>query len=217
MCSASLSRIAAPGYAPRWAGVCSRAAGPPGRKARVALPSIPYTFDVELSHVERDLHLRLSTKVARHPSESLERLWLRLLAYCLFHQERIAFGPGLSDPEIPDLFADDLTGQKVLWVRVGRPDPERLQREADRAPRAQVAVLFDSPARLLAFVAEAREKRLQRLGKAELLAVDPAVLRALSAEDERRVRLSLTCVGDHLYVERGGASVDGALIRGNIQ
>jgi len=190
--------------------------GPPGRKDRVALPSIPYTFDVELSHVERDLHLRLSAKLARHPSESLERLWLRVLAFCLFHQERIGFGPGLSEPDDPDLFADDLTGQKVLWIRVGRPDPDRLQREADRAPRAQVAALFDGPARLEAFLAEARAKKLSRLGRVELLAVDPALLKALAAREERRVRMSLTAVGDHLYVQRGGESLDGPLIRGNV-
>lgn len=183
----------------------------------MALPSVPYHFEIELSHVERELHQRISTKVARHPSESLERLWLRVLAYCLFHQERIAFGPGLSEPDVPDLFADDLTGEKVLWIRVGRPDPERLQREADRAPRAQVAVIFDAPARLEAFLAEAREKRLGRLGRVELLAVDPALLRALAAEDERRVRITLTAVGDHLYVTRGGDSLDGALSRGNLQ
>lgn len=189
---------------------------PPTGKAHVALQSVLYDFEVELSHVERDRHLRVAAKVARHPSESLERLWLRVLAWCLFHEERIAFSPGLSDPEIPDVYCDDLTGEKVLWVRVGRPDPERLQREADRAPKAQVAVLFDGPARLEAFLAEAREKRLSRLGGVELLAVDPALLRALAARDDRRVRMSLTAVGDHLYVQRGSESLDGALLRGNV-
>lgn len=182
----------------------------------MALQSVLYDFEVELSHVERDLHLRVSAKVARHPSESLERLWLRVLAWCLFHQERIAFGPGLSEPDEPDLFADDLTGEKRLWIRVGRPDPERFQREADRASRAQVAALFDAPARLEAFLAEAREKKLSRLGRAELLAVDPALLRALAARDERRVRITLTSVGDHLYVGRGDEALDGPLTRGNL-
>jgi uncharacterized protein YaeQ len=182
----------------------------------VALPSVPYHFEIELSHVDRDLHLRLSLKVARHPSESLERLWLRVLAFCLFHEERIAFGPGLSEPDEPDLFADGLTGEKVLWVRVGRPDPVKLQREADRARRARVAVLFEAPARLEAFVAEARERRLPRLGRAELVAVDPALLRALAAADERRTRVLVTCAGDHLYVERGGTSRDGPLTTARI-
>ena len=183
----------------------------------MALAPTLYDFDVHLAHVDRGLDARLAIKAARHPSESMERLWLRVLAWCLFHQERIAFGPGLSDPDEPDLLAEDLTGERVLWVRVGRPDPERLQREADRAHRAHVAVLFDSPARLAAFCGEAREKRLPRLGRVELAAVDPALLRQLAAAEDRRSRFSLTVVGDHLYVERGGATFDGPLTRENLQ
>jgi uncharacterized protein YaeQ len=183
----------------------------------LALPPTLYDFDVHLAHVDRSIEARLQVKVARHPSESMERLWLRVLAWCLFHREGIAFGPGLSDPEEPDLLAQDLAGERVLWVRVGRPDPERLQREADRAPRARVAALFESPARLEAFGEGARAKRLARLERAELVAVDPALLRWLAASEERRSRLSLTVVGDHLYVDRSGASFDGPLSRLNLQ
>jgi uncharacterized protein YaeQ len=183
----------------------------------VALAPTLYDFDIQLAHVDRGIEQRLQLKVARHPSESLERLWLRVLACCLFHEERIAFGPGLSEPDEPDLYADDLRGERVLWIRVGRPEAERLQREADRAPHARVAVLFDSPARLEAFVAEAAEKRLGRLGRVELCAPDPALLRWLAGVDDRRTRLTLTAVGDHLYVERGGASADGPLAIGKVQ
>jgi len=178
----------------------------------MALPPTLYDFDVHLAHVDAGVEERLLVKAARHPSESMERLWLRLLARCLFHREGIAFGPGLSEPEEPDLLADDATGERVLWVRVGRPDPARLQREADRAPRARVAVLFDAPARMDAFVAEARELGLTRLGRVELLAVDSPLLRALASGEERRIRLSITIVGDHLYLDVGGASLDGPLL-----
>ena len=182
----------------------------------MALTATLYDVDVTLSHVDRDLHVRLPIRTARHPSETLDRVWLRVLAYCWLHEERLAFGPGLSDPDAPDLFADDLTGQKTLWVRVGRPDPAKLQKEADRAGRARVAVLFESPQRLDAFVAIAREARLERLGRVVLAAVDPALLATLASVDERRTRLALTIVGDHLYLERGGQAFDGPLVRGRI-
>ena len=120
----------------------------------MALTATLYDFEVALSHVDLGLQLTLQVRAARHPSETLERVWLRVLAFCWFHQERITFGPGLCDPDAPDLYADDLTGQKELWVRVGRPDPARVQREADRAGRARVGVMFDAPARMEAFLAE---------------------------------------------------------------
>ena len=181
----------------------------------MALTATLYDFEVALSHVDLGLQLTLQVRAARHPSETLERVWLRVLAFCWFHQERITFGPGLCDPDAPDLYADDLTGQKELWVRVGRPDPARVQREADRAGRARVGVMFDAPARMEAFLAEARQAQLSRLGRVELVAVAPALLGALAARDQRRTRLTLTIVGDHVYAELNGQAVDGPLARGS--
>ncbi len=179
----------------------------------MALAPTLYDFDVALAHVDAGVETRLSFKAARHPSESLDRLWLRVLAWCWKWQEGIAFGPGLSDPDAPDLVARDLTGDEVLWMRVGKPAPDRIPREADRHPRARVAVLLDSPERLEAFVAAAREQGLARLSRVELAAVDAAFLASLAEVDERRVRFELTIVGDHLYLGRSGRTLESPLHR----
>lgn len=182
----------------------------------MALAPTLHEFDVALSNVDAGVERRITVRAARHPSESLDRLWLRLLAYCWLWEEGIEFGPGLSEPDAPDLFARDLTGEERLWVRVGRPDPARVQVEADRHPRARVVVLFDSPRRLQAFAAAAAEQGLARLGRVELAAVDPRLLAGLAEVAERRVRLTLTIVGDHLYVDLGGRTADGPLARANV-
>jgi uncharacterized protein YaeQ len=179
----------------------------------MALPSTLHDFQVELAHVDAGLERRVSLRAARHPSESMERLWLRVLAHCWLWREGIEQGPGLCDPDQPDVLARDLTGEIRLWARVGRPDPVRVQQEADRNPRADVAVVFESPRRMEAFVAEAVAASLSRLARVSLAAVDPGVLAALAQGEERRARLSLTIVGDHLYVEKDGRSLDGALYR----
>jgi uncharacterized protein YaeQ len=182
----------------------------------MALAPTLHDFDVALAHVDAGIERRLALKVARHPSESLERLWLRVLACCWKWEEGIAFGPGISDPEEPDLLVRGPTGEETLWIRVGRPDPVKLQREADRHPHARVAVLFESPPRMDAFVAEARERGLSRLGAVDLAAVDASLLAALAAIDERRTRLGLTIVGDHLYLERAGNHLDAPLARARV-
>ena len=179
----------------------------------MALAPTLHEYDVALSNVDAGVERRVSVRAARHPSEALDRLWLRVLAYCWLWEERIEFGPGLSEPDAPDLLARDLTGEERLWARVGRPDPGRVQVEADRHPRARVVVLFDSPRRLEAFVAAAIEQGLTRLGRVELVAVDPRLLATLAEVSERRVRLTLTVVGDHLFVDLGGRTADGPLAR----
>jgi uncharacterized protein YaeQ len=174
-----------------------------------------YDFDIALSQVDRGLEQRLAVRTARHPSETLDRVWLRVLTYCLFYDERLAFGPGLSDPDEPDLEARDLTGERSLWVRVGKPEPARVQKAADQNGRARIAVVFESPARLDAFLAAARAEKLARLGRVELLAIDPALTAALAEVEERRAKATVTFVGDHFYLERGGRSIDGPVTRGS--
>jgi uncharacterized protein YaeQ len=182
----------------------------------MALPPVLHDFDVTLSHVDRSLDQRLAVRTARHPSELMPRLWLRVLAYCLHFEERIAFGPGLCDPEAPDLEAFDLVGERTLWIRVGKAEPSKIQRVADRNPGARICVLFESPERMAAFVEAARAEGLKRMERLELAAIDPQLLAQLAESEQRRAKLSLTIVGDHFYVERDGRSIDGPLERASL-
>ncbi len=179
----------------------------------MALASTLYEFSVELHQIDRRVEEAFSVRLARHPSETLERLWLRLLGFCWQWREGIHFGPGISDPEQPDILAADLTGEVVLWMLVAKVDAVKLLRERDREPRAQVVVLFDSPERLEAFRRDAalQEGHLDRI---ETAAVSSDLLNALGAWDARRTKLSLTLVGDHFYLESDGTALDGPLLTG---
>ncbi len=182
----------------------------------MALPSTLHHLELELSNVDRGVNEQLALKIARHPSETIERLWLRVVALAWQWEERIGFGPGLCEPDAADVVAIGLDGGPTALVRVGKPDPVRVARDVAQNSRARVAVLFESPRRMEAFLVEAREKRLDRLQKAELAALDPALLAELSAWADRRIRCSLTLGADHLYLERDGRTLDGPLYRGSL-
>jgi uncharacterized protein YaeQ len=183
----------------------------------MALPSVLHHLDLKLAQVDRGIEQALAFKVARHPSEAMERFWLRVLAYAWQWQEGIGFGPGLSEPDAPDVLASQLDGRPSLLVRVGKPEPERVARDVAQNAGARVAVLFDGPRRMEGFVAEAEERGLARLAQAELAAVDPPLLAALALREDRRVKLELTLVGDHLYLTLGSESLDGPLHRASVQ
>lgn len=179
----------------------------------MALPATLHHFDLRVVHADVGLERSVALKVARHPSETIERLWLRVLAYAWRWTEGLAFGPGLCEPEAPDLLAAGPDGRPTSVVRVGRPDPQRVERDVNRSAGAKVAVLFESPRRLEAFVTEARAAGLARVEAAELAAADPGLLRFLAAHDDRRARVAVTLVSDHFYVDLGGESADGPLHR----
>jgi uncharacterized protein YaeQ len=183
----------------------------------MALPSILHHVDLALANVDRGIQQALALKVARHPSESMDRVWLRILALAWQWEEGIGFGPGLSDPDAPDVVASRLDGTPSVLVRVGRPDADRVAKDVARGAVGRVAVLFDGPRRMSAFIAEAEERGLGRLSRAELAAVDPPLLATLAAKDDRRIRCELTLADDHLYLAVGAESLDGPLHRGSVQ
>lgn len=180
---------------------------------RMALPSTLHTFDLRFARADDGVEGEVALKVARHPSETMERVWLRVLAYAWQWREGMAFGPGLCEPDAPDLLVANPHGRASLLVRVGRPEPARVERDANQNAGAQVAVLFDGARRLGAFLAEARESGLARAEAADLAAVDGSVLAELAAVDERRIRVVATFVADHLYLEVNGRTLDGPLHR----
>jgi uncharacterized protein YaeQ len=100
-----------------------------------------FRFFIELSDVDRGVYTRIDERVAQHPSEDQRRLVLRVLAMCLFYEDGITFGRGLSTTEDPALFVSDDTGRRKLWIDVGAPAGERLHRAAKST--ARVAVVTD--------------------------------------------------------------------------
>ena len=177
----------------------------------MALASTLYDFQVTLSNVDRGVDQQLAFKVARHPSETMERVWLRVLAMCWLWEERLVFGPGLSDPDAPDLETRDYTNLVTRWVRVGRPDPAKIQRAVDQNGSATVCVLFDDPEAMKLFLAQVADEKLNRVAKAQLAAVDPEFLKELASDEGRRHKLVVTLSGDHFYLDRKGESFDGPL------
>jgi len=182
----------------------------------MAQAPVLHDFEIQLNHIDRGIEQKLHVRTARHSSETVARVWLRMLAYCMNWEERLAFGPGLSEPDSPDLLATDLTGVATLWMRVGKADPAKVQRAADQNSRARVCVLFESAQRMEQFAQAARDEKLARLGNVELWAAPEALIAELAQDESRRAKVSVTIVGDHVYLERGGQALDGPLVRGTL-
>ena len=81
-----------------------------------------------------------SLTLARHPSETEERLMVRLIAFAIFASDTLTFGKGLSDEEEPDLWQKDLTGAIELWIELGLPDERVLRKACGRSN--QVALIL---------------------------------------------------------------------------
>ena len=109
----------------------------------VALKPTIYKFKIMLSDLDRNFFEPLNLTIAQHPSETLERMMVRVLAYCINAEERLEFTKGLSEPDQPDIWLRSLDDQLELWIDVGEPAAERIKK-ATRVARADTTAASES-------------------------------------------------------------------------
>lgn len=105
----------------------------------MSLKATIFKAELHVSDMDRSQYGSYTLTLARHPSETDERLMLRLLAFCLYASDRLQFGRGLSTEDEADLFDQDLTGTILRWIDVGTPDPRDIRKACGQA--RQVVVL----------------------------------------------------------------------------
>ena len=104
----------------------------------MALNATIFKADLTITDMDRGYYATHALVLARHPSETDERMMARLLAFALNADEALAFGKGLSSDDEPDLWQKDLTGAIQLWIEVGLPDEKVVRRACGRAAQVRV-------------------------------------------------------------------------------
>ncbi len=104
----------------------------------MALNATIYKVELQISDMDRHYYATHALTVARHPSETEERLMLRLLAFALYADDRLEFGKGLSDEDEPALWRKAYTDEIELWIEVGQPEETRIRKACGRARQVVV-------------------------------------------------------------------------------
>jgi uncharacterized protein YaeQ len=99
----------------------------------MALKATIFKAELQIADMERNYYAEHSLTIARHPSETDERMMLRVLAFALNAGPGLTFGNGISTDDEPDLWQRDLTGRIQLWIDVGQPDEKLVRRACGRA------------------------------------------------------------------------------------
>lgn len=106
----------------------------------MAIKSTIYKIELQIADMDRHYYAQHNLTLARHPSETDERLMVRLIAFMMFANDTLAFGKGLSDDDEPDLWQKDLTGAIQQWIDVGLPDERKIRQACGKS--AQVTVVL---------------------------------------------------------------------------
>lgn len=168
---------------------------------------------IDLADLEREVYEQLDLRLSRHPSETGGRVALRALAYALLWEPGLRFGRGLCVAGEPALWIRDDSGRARLWVEVGAPGLERLDRAVRRAER--VVVVTDRPLRDLRQVWGRRVA--PRVRSVEVLRVEPAAVAALEAILGSREPCVLVVGSDLFTLGQDGEGTAYGLVRAPLE
>lgn len=111
----------------------------------MATKATVYKAHLNVADTDRGYYADHSLTLALHPSETEERLMVRLLAYALYASEHLEFCRGISNDDEPDLWEKDLTGDILRWIEIGQPDETRIRKACNRS-RQVVVISFGARA-----------------------------------------------------------------------
>ncbi len=181
----------------------------------MALKSTIFKANLQLADIDHGVYADHALTLARHPSETDERMMVRLAALALqAHQLQslvggdgtLAFGAGLSDPDDPDVALTDYTGRKRVWIEVGQPEERPLVRACSQAD--QVLVYAFSTAAEIWW--RGIETRLMRLDRLQVWRLPAEATQALAALAERSMQLQATLHDEVLTLSstRGSVAIE---------
>jgi len=178
----------------------------------LALKATIYKAQLQISDLDRQVYGEHVLTLALHPSETEERLLIRLLAFALqvpadTDLGALQFARGLSDTDEPDIWQHDLSGQLVQWIEVGQPDERRLARACGRAERVSLYVYGSAAAIWWAGI----RNKLTRLRNLEVWQIESEQSQALAALAQRAMQWQVTVQDGTVWVSGGQSGVDSAL------
>ncbi|WP_225781872.1 YaeQ family protein [Xenophilus sp. Marseille-Q4582] len=179
----------------------------------MALKSTIFKANVAVADIDHGYYADHALTLARHPSETDERMMIRLVALALnAHQLQdtcggdgtLAFGAGLSDPDEPDVWLCDFTGRPRLWIEVGQPEDKPVIKACGKADEVRVYAFAHSADIWWRGI----ETKLTRPQNLQVWRIPTAASQQLSALAQRSMQLQATVQEGVLMLSDGSATVD---------
>lgn len=163
----------------------------------MALKSTVFKADLQLADLDRHHFGDYSLTIAQHPSETMERVMIRLLGFALYASEDLRFGRGLSNEEDASLWEIDPGGVTRRWIDLGLPDEARIKKACSRADQV-VVITYGGRAADLWWLQNAQA--LSRYRNLSVIQISPEDSEKLVAVANRTMKLSWTIQEGMLYL-----------------
>ncbi|MCG6964993.1 MAG: YaeQ family protein [Chromatiaceae bacterium] len=170
----------------------------------MALSSTIYRCVLQISDLDRGYYQTHNLTIARHPSETDERMMVRLLAFALNADERLSFTRGLSQDDEPDLWLRSLSGDITLWVEIGQPDEKRIKKGCSRSDRVTIYCFQHRSAGVWWKQVSAK---LERFAHLSVLKLPEGISEQLASFAERNMDLQCTVQDGEIWFSNESTSL----------
>lgn len=155
----------------------------------MALKATIFKASLQIADMDRHYYADHQLTIARHPSETDERMMIRLLAFALNASDTLEFTRGLSTDEEPELWEKTLTGDTRLWIKLGLPDEDRIRKACNRADRV---IVYTYGGRAVPVWWEKQRKKLTRHQNLTIIDLSPEGTETLAGLAERTMNLQVS-------------------------
>ena len=155
-----------------------------------------YRANITLSDMDRNYYGDFSLTIALHPSETIERMMVRVLAFCFCADEKLTFTRGLSSTDEPDIWLKHDDGRILQWIEVGQPAPDRLKKASGQS----LAVKVFTYGRGMDMWWKTNAAAITALPKVSINYFASEELQALSALADKTMNLTVTITEKIAYV-----------------
>ncbi len=170
----------------------------------MAIKSVIYKATLQIADMDRHYYADHALNIACHPSETLQRMMVRIVVFALNAHEQLEFGKGISDTDEPDLWQKDLTGAIDKWIEVGQPDDRRIMKACGRSSEVAVYAYGSSADIWWKQIAG----KLTRARNLTVSKIAPDTADALERLCERTMQLQVTLQDGEIWVRNASDAVE---------
>lgn len=171
----------------------------------MALKATIYKAALNVADMDRQVYLDTTLTLAQHPSETEQRMMLRLLAWICHADERLTFTKGLCADDEPELWLQNDVSDPVVWIELGLPDEKRLRKASRRAERV---ILYAYSERAAKVWWQQNQQKLSDYDNLSVFFLDDARLAQLVALCERTMTLQATIQDGTIWLSSGDAHLE---------
>ena len=169
----------------------------------MALKATVHKAEIIINDMDRGYYQTHALTLAQHPSETLERLMLRLVVFALHANEKLVFTRGISAVDEPEIWQKSDTGDIELWIDLGEPDERRLRQACGRASQ----VLLYSYGRSSDIWWQNMKNKITRMKNLRVFHIAPTTLVELIKLHQRSMQLQATVQDNQLWLSSGDQCV----------